>query len=163
MHTHANSRSGIKPWPIPRHAAASRILGIREPPPPPPPHSPPRYVRIRFQKQSGRILHEGGTVTMLRTVQKRKILKVRGASKIKSKKVNKKRTITVRRVIIFLNITRHPLLIWLHFCLHQYKTLKPVATAMAAIVVLTPAKNLDKVFGGFIVVFPLFNNFLGHV
>ncbi len=36
---------------------------------------------------------------------------LRGASKIKLKKVNKKRTIRVRRVIIFLNISRHPLLI----------------------------------------------------
>ena len=36
---------------------------------------------------------------------------VRGASKIKLKKVNKKRTVRVRRVIIFLNISRHPLLI----------------------------------------------------
>ncbi len=36
---------------------------------------------------------------------------VRGASKIKLKKVNKKRTVTVRRVIIFLNISMHPLLI----------------------------------------------------
>jgi hypothetical protein len=34
-----------------------------------------------------------------------------GASKIKLKKVNKKRTVRVRRVIIFLNISRHPLLI----------------------------------------------------
>ncbi len=46
---------------------------------------------------------------------------VRGASKIKLKKVNKKRTVTVRRVIIFLNISRHPLLICLQCCLHQYK------------------------------------------
>ncbi len=36
---------------------------------------------------------------------------VRGASKIKLKKVNKKRTVRVRRVIIFMNISRHPLLI----------------------------------------------------
>jgi hypothetical protein len=36
---------------------------------------------------------------------------IRGASKIKLKKVNKKRMVTVRRVIIFLNISRHPLLI----------------------------------------------------
>ncbi len=49
---------------------------------------------------------------------------VRGASKIKLKKVNKKRTVTVRRVIIFLNISRRPLLICLQCCLHQYKTLK---------------------------------------
>jgi hypothetical protein len=28
------------------------------------------------------------------------------------KKVNKKRTVTVRRIIIFLNISRHPLLIF---------------------------------------------------
>ncbi len=86
---------------------------------------------------------------------------VRGASKIKLKKVNKKRTVTVRRVIIFLNISRHPLLICLHCCLHQYKTLKAVATA--AIVVLTPAKNFNKVFWGFLVVSPLFNHFLGYV
>ncbi len=65
---------------------------------------------------------------------------VRGASKIKLKKVNKKRTVTVRRVIIFLNISRHPLLIWLHCCLHQYKTLKAVVTS---------AKNWNKVFWGF--------------
>jgi hypothetical protein len=49
-----------------------------------------------------------------------------GASKIKLKKVNKKRTVTVRRLIIFLNISRHPLLIFLQCCLHQYKTLKAV-------------------------------------
>jgi hypothetical protein len=36
---------------------------------------------------------------------------IRGASKIKLIKVNKKRTVTVRRVIIFLNVSRHPLLI----------------------------------------------------
>jgi hypothetical protein len=36
---------------------------------------------------------------------------VQGASKIKFEKVNKKRTVRVRRVIIFLNISRHPLLI----------------------------------------------------
>jgi hypothetical protein len=33
----------------------------------------------------------------------------------------------------------------------------------AAIVVLTPAKNLNKFFGGFLVVSPLFNHFLGYV
>jgi len=42
---------------------------------------------------------------------------IRGASTIKLKKANKKRTVTVRRVIIFLNISRHPLLICLHCCL----------------------------------------------
>ena len=36
---------------------------------------------------------------------------VRGASKIKLKKVKKKRTVRLRRVIIFLNISRHLLLI----------------------------------------------------
>jgi hypothetical protein len=71
---------------------------------------------------------------------------VRGASKIKLKKVNKKITVTVRRVIIFLNISRHPLLICLQCCHHQYNTLKAVAPATAAIVLLTPAKNLKKVF-----------------
>ncbi len=54
------------------------------------------------------------------------------------KNVNKKRTVTVRRLIIFLNISRRPLLICLQCCLHQYKTLKAVATATAAIVLLTP-------------------------
>ncbi len=44
---------------------------------------------------------------------------IRGASKIKLKKANKKRTVTARRVIIFLNISRGPLLIYLHCCLHQ--------------------------------------------
>jgi hypothetical protein len=38
-----------------------------------------------------------------------------------------------------------------------------VATAMAAIFVLAPAKNLNKGFLGFLVVSPLFNNFLGNV
>jgi hypothetical protein len=38
-----------------------------------------------------------------------------------------------------------------------------VATAAVAIVVLTPAKNLSKVFWGFLVASPLFNNFLGYV
>ncbi len=86
-----------------------------------------------------------------------------GASKFKLKKVNKKRLVTVRRLIIFLKISRHPLLICLHCCLHQYKTLKAVATATAAIVVLTPANNLNKVFWGFLVISLLFNNFLGYV
>jgi hypothetical protein len=70
--------------------------------------------------------------------------------------------VTVRRVIIFLNISRHPLLICLHCCLCQYKTLK-AATAIAAIVLLTPAKNLNKVFWGFVVVSPLFNHYQGYV
>ncbi len=87
---------------------------------------------------------------------------IRGASKIKLKKVNKKRTVTVRGVIIFLNISRRPLRICLHCCLHQYKTLKVVATAMAVIVLLTPAKNLNKVFWVFLVVSPLFNHYQGY-
>jgi hypothetical protein len=37
------------------------------------------------------------------------------------------------------------------------------ATVMAAVVVLTPANNLNKVFGGLLVVSPLFNHFLGYV
>ncbi len=45
------------------------------------------------------------------------LLHVRGTSKIKFKKEIKKRMVTVRSVIIFLNISRHPLLIWLHCCL----------------------------------------------
>jgi hypothetical protein len=74
-------------------------------------------------------------------------------------KVNKKRTVTVRRLIIFLNISRCPFLSCLQCCLHQYKTMKAVATTTAAIVLLTPAKNLKKVFLGFLVVSPLFNHF----
>ncbi len=87
---------------------------------------------------------------------------IRGASKIKLKKVNKKRTVTLRRVIIFLNISRRPLRVCLHCCLHQYKTLKAVATAMAVIVLLTLAKNLNKVFWVFLVVSPLFNHYQGY-
>ncbi len=64
---------------------------------------------------------------------------VRDASKIKLKNVNKKRMATARRLIFFWNFSRHRLLIWLHCCFHHYKTLKAVATAAAAIVVLTPA------------------------
>jgi hypothetical protein len=86
-----------------------------------------------------------------------------GASKIKLKKVNKMRTVTVRRVIIFLNISRRPLLICLHCCLHQYKTLKAVARSIVAIVFLTPAKNLNKGFWGFLVVSPLVNHYQGYV
>ncbi len=92
-------------------------------------------------------------------LNKNLLLIVCGASKIKLKKVNKKITVALGRV--FLNISRHPLLIWLHCWLHQYKTLKAVATV--AIVVLTPAKNLNKVFWRFLVVSPLFNHFLGYV
>jgi hypothetical protein len=76
------------------------------------------------------------------------LYRVRGASKIKLKKVNKKRTVIARKVIIFLNISRHPLLICLKCCLHQFKTLKAVAKATAAIILLTPAKNLKLVFWG---------------
>jgi hypothetical protein len=72
--------------------------------------------------------------------------------------------VTFRRVIILLNISRLPLLICLHCCLHQYKTLKAMATAtaIAAIILLTPAKNLNKVFWGFLVVSPLFNHYQGY-
>jgi hypothetical protein len=85
------------------------------------------------------------------------------ASKIKLKKVNKIRTVTVRKVIIFLKISRPPLLICLHCCLNQDKALKVVARAIAAIVLLTPAKNLNKVFWGFLVVSPLVNHYQGYV
>jgi hypothetical protein len=71
--------------------------------------------------------------------------------------------VTVRRAIIFLNISRRPLLTCLHCCLHQYKTLKAVATVIATIVLLTPAKILNKVFWGFLVVSPLFNHYQGYV
>jgi hypothetical protein len=101
---------------------------------------------------------------------------VRGASKIKLKKVNKKRTVTVRRLIIFFEYLKASiadlftlLSSSIHTetkkksCLHQYKTLKAVAKVRGAIVVLTNANNLKKVFWGFLVVSPLFNHFLGYV
>ncbi len=91
------------------------------------------------------------------------VVHVRGASEIKLKKVNKKRTVTVRRVIIILNISSRPLWICLHCCLHQHKTLKAVATAMAMIVLLTPAKNLNKVLQAFLVVSPLFKHYQEYV
>ncbi len=81
---------------------------------------------------------------------------IRGASKIKLKKVNKKRTVTVRRVE-YLKASIADLI---QYCLHQYKTLKAVAMETAAIVLLTPAKNLKRVFLGFLAVSPLFNHFL---
>ncbi len=37
------------------------------------------------------------------------------------------------------DFSRRPLLIWLHCCFHHYKTLKAVATATVATVLLTPA------------------------
>ncbi len=55
-------------------------------------------------------------------------------------KSKKNRTVPVIRVIILLNFSRHPSLICLHCCLHQYKTLKVVATE--ASVVLNPSKSL---------------------
>ncbi len=50
-----------------------------------------------------------------------------------------------------------------HDFIVQYKTLKAVATATVAMVLLTPAKNLKKVFLGFLVVSPLFNHYQGYV
>ena len=61
------------------------------------------------------------------------------------KKVNKSRTATVRRVTFFKYL-KASIADLFHCCLHQYKTLKAVATAKAAIILLTPAKNLNKVF-----------------
>jgi hypothetical protein len=52
-----------------------------------------------------------------------------------------------------LNISRRPLLICLHCCLHLYK----------ALILLTPAKDLNKVFWGFLVVSLLFNHYQGYV
>ncbi len=54
-------------------------------------------------------------------------------------KSNWKMWITARRLIFFWNFSRHPLLIWLHCFFHHHKTLKAVAMATTAIVVLTPA------------------------
>ena len=77
---------------------------------------------------------------------------VRGASKIKLKNVNTKRMATARRQI-FLE--------FLKASIADLITLFSVATATAAIILLTPAKNLKQLFLGFLVVSPLFNNFLG--
>jgi hypothetical protein len=62
---------------------------------------------------NGRQLIQGNYL-IIQTIHAHPPAWLRGATKIKLKKVNKKRTVTVRRVIIFLNISRHPLLIWLH-------------------------------------------------
>jgi hypothetical protein len=59
-----------------------------------------------------------GNITENRELGTWRIHNVRGASKIKVKNVNKKRTVTVRRLIIFLNISRRPLLI----CLQLFGT-----------------------------------------
>jgi hypothetical protein len=54
-------------------------------------------------------------------------------------------------------------MICFHCCLHQYKTQKAVAMARAAIILLTPAKNLNKNFWEILVVSPLFNHYQGYV
>jgi hypothetical protein len=71
-----------------------------------------------------------------------------GASKIKVKNVNKKRTVTVRRLIIFLNISRRPLLICLQCCLHQYKTLKAVADGNSGDSFADPCQEFKEGFFG---------------
>jgi hypothetical protein len=70
---------------------------------------------------------------------------LRGASKLKLKKANKKRTVTVKRVFIFeyLKTSIADLITLLS---SSDKTLKAVATATATIVVLTPSKNLKRGF-----------------
>jgi hypothetical protein len=64
---------------------------------------------------------------------------LRGASKIKLKNVNKKRMATARR-LIFFGISQG-IDCWSDYTVffHRCKTLKAVATATAAIVLLTPA------------------------
>jgi hypothetical protein len=66
-------------------------------------------------------------------------LHVRGASKIKLKNDNKKRMATARR-LIFFGISQG-IHCWSDYTVffHHYKTLKAVAKATGAIVVLTPA------------------------
>jgi hypothetical protein len=72
---------------------------------------------------------------------------VRGASKIKLKKVNKTRTATVRRVTIFLNISRRPLLICLGALLSSsVQNSEGGGDGKGGDNLLTPAKNLNKVF-----------------
>jgi hypothetical protein len=65
-----------------------------------------------------------------------------------NEKSNKKITVTVRRVIIFLNI-KASIADLITLLSSSVQTLKAVATPTAAIVVLTPAKNLTRFFGGF--------------
>jgi hypothetical protein len=85
---------------------------------------------------------------------------VQGASKTKLKKVNKSRTVAVKRVIIVFNKSRHPLLIYLHGCLRQYKPLKAVVGDSFA----DPCQEFKQSFlGGFLVVSPLFNHHQGWV
>jgi hypothetical protein len=62
------------------------------------------YKRFKSGRRTGKSFHTLGELFTKGDYE------VQGASKIKLKKVNKKRGVTVRRVIIFLNISRHPLL-----------------------------------------------------
>ncbi len=67
-----------------------------------------------------------------------KIPIVRGASKIKLKNVNKKRMATARR-LFFFKFLKASIADLITLLFSSYKTLKAVATATAAIVLLTPA------------------------
>jgi hypothetical protein len=88
---------------------------------------------------------------------------LRGASKIKLKKGNKMRTVTVRRVIIFFEYLKASIADLFTLLSSSVQNLKAVARAIAAIVLLTTAKNLNKVFWGFLVVSPLVNHYQGYV
>jgi hypothetical protein len=87
--------------------------------------------------------------------------KVRGASKTKLKKVNIKRTVTVRRVVIFFKYLKASIADLITLLSSSVQNSK--GGGDSAIVVLTPVKNFNKVFWGFLAVSPLFNHFLGYV
>ncbi len=74
---------------------------------------------------------------------------VGGASKIKLKKVNQKRTVTVRWVIIFVEYLKASIADLITLLSSSVQNSEGGGNSNGAIVVLTPAKNLNKVFLGF--------------
>ncbi len=86
---------------------------------------------------------------------------IRCASKIKSKKVNKKRTVTVRRVIIFfeyLNASIADLFTKLSSSVQNSEGRGDVESGNSF---ADPCQEFKEGFLGFLVVSPLFNHFLG--
>jgi hypothetical protein len=72
--------------------------------------------------------------------------------------------VTVRWVIIFFEYLKASIVdLFTLMSSSVQNSMKAVATAMAVIVLLTPAKNLNKVFWAFLVVSPLFNHYQGYV
>ncbi len=116
----------------------------------------------RYSENCITLTHRSPYVNWIRSVNYETVW-TRGFFPFLDLKINEKRTVIVRRVIIFWNISRHPLLIWFTLLSSSVQNCEGDGTATADIVVLTPAKNLNKVFWGLLVVSPLFNHFLGYV